>query len=284
MARRKLRNKTGFTYIVFFSGGMGSWAALMRTVEQARPVDTIIALFTDTKAEGDTHPHRGEDPDTYRFMKEVQVKLADQVTFVDIADGRDIWRVFRDVRYMGNTRHDPCSAKLKRELAHAFVERFDPNTTILVIGIDWQELQRIPDNVEAWKPYIVRFPMCEKPLMTKKQIIEWCRAWGVEPPQLYEFGFDHNNCGGFCVKAGLGQFYKLWLHLYERYRYHERQQEKLFKILGNRYPFLRKTINGKLMYLSLQEYRYYLELETIEALPPDTTDMADTGGCGCFSY
>lgn len=218
MARRKLRNKTGFTYIVFFSGGMGSWAALMCTVEQARPVDTIIALFTDTKALGDTHPHRGEDPDTYRFMKEVQAKLSDRVKFLDIADGRDIWQVFTDVRYMGNTRRDPCSAKLKRELAHAIVERFDPNTTILVIGIDWQELQRIPDNVEAWKPYIVRFPMCEKPLMTKKQIIEWCRTWGVEPPQLYEFGFDHNNCGGFCVKAGLGQFYKLWLRLYERYR------------------------------------------------------------------
>jgi hypothetical protein len=86
-----------------FSGGIGSWAAAKRVAEQ-HGTDDLILLFSDTLI---------EDPDLYRFLKEAAANVGGQ--FLRIADGRDPWQVFHDVRMMGCTRADVCSRVLKRE-------------------------------------------------------------------------------------------------------------------------------------------------------------------------
>lgn len=260
-------------HIVFNSGGIGSWAAGMRVAEKYGS-ENIIQLFTDTKKLNDAHPHRGEDEDLYRFLRESSPIIGGKLEWVSA--GKDIWRTFEDARYMGNTRVDPCSRVLKREFARKWVEeRFAPDEVTLYIGIDWTEAHRAINNKKFWEPYNVEFPMIDEPYLDKEQMCQWAESFGVKRPRLYDLGFSHNNCGGMCVKAGLGQFYNLLKKMPERYAYHEFKQEELFQVLGKRVPFLRQRSKGETKYLSLKEFREQAEMQ-IEI------DMGDIGGCGCF--
>ena len=92
---------------------------------------------------------------------------------------------------------------------------------------------------------------------------------------MYEMGFTHNNCGGFCVKAGQGQFEMLWKLLPEVYLKNENEEQLAIKANPNLRPFLRKTINGKLRYLTLKQFRE----EFLESNKPIDSD--EFGGCGC---
>ncbi|WP_373232092.1 hypothetical protein [Cohnella sp.] len=259
--------------VVMFSAGIGSWAAGMRVAEKYG-TEKLILLFTDVKHKLDQHPHRGEDQDAYRFLVEGAQVIGGKLVW--ISRGKHIWQTFEDNRYMGNSRVDPCSRELKRELAREWVEKhFKPDEVTLYIGIDWTEMHRCASNEKAWYPYKVEFPMCDQPYLVKSDMCRWAESLGVKRPRLYDLGFSHNNCGGFCVKAGLGQFYNLLKTMPERYAYHESKQEELFSVLGKRVPFLRQTVNGKLRYLSLKEFR-----EQVEA--GKQIDMFDLGGCGCF--
>lgn len=268
-------------HVVFNSAGIGSWATGMRVAEK-QGTEKLIQLFTDTKKLNDKHPHRGEDEDAYRFLRESSPLIGGKLEWV--SHGKDIWRTFEDARYMGNSRIDPCSRELKREMARKWVEKnFKPDEVTLYIGIDWTEAHRAVKNVEFWKPYHVEFPMIDEPYMTKEEMCQWVESLGVKRPLLYEMGFSHNNCGGFCVKAGLGQFHLLLKTMPERYAYHEQKQEELFAVLGNRFPFLRQTKNKQTRYLSLKEYRE--QIEHLESSGKDVScevDLQDMGGCGCF--
>ncbi len=62
---------------------------------------------------------------------------------------------------------------------------------------------------------------------------------GIAPPRLYAMGFPHNNCGGFCVKAGQAHFALLLRTMPERYAYHEAKENELRAELGWRQTILR---------------------------------------------
>jgi hypothetical protein len=269
-------------HVVMNSGGIGSWAAGKRVAEKYG-TDNLIHLFTDTKKKNDQHPHRGEDQDLYRFLVEGVEIIGGTLEW--ISKGSHIWQVFEDNRYMANSRIDPCSRELKREMARKWVEkRYKPDEVTIYIGIDWTEYHRTVAIKRYWEPYNVEFPMCEQPFMSKNDMCKWAESLGVERPRLYKMGFAHNNCGGFCVKAGLAQFYQLLKTMPERYAYHEFKQEELFQVLGKNRPFLKQTVNKVTTYLSLREFRE--KVEDIERKQQDIgeqIDMFDFGGCGCFS-
>ena len=125
-------------HIVSYSGGLGSFMAAKRVIDLYGRTGVQL-LFTDTMT---------EDPDLYRFLDETADAL--NVELVRIADGRNVWEVFRDVKFMGNSRIDPCSRILKRELARKWMEKNCPPVgTILYVGIGWEEehrLERIREN------------------------------------------------------------------------------------------------------------------------------------------
>lgn len=257
-------------HVVMYSGGAGSWAAAKRVAEQ-HGTDNLILYFTDTKT---------EDEDLYRFLHEGAANIGGELV-ID-ADGRDIWQVFFDSRYLGNSRIDPCSRILKRERSRKWVEqKFQPDEVTLYVGIDWTEIHRLAAVKRNWQPYAVHAPMCEPPYIDKPDVLQWLEQEGIEPPRLYEMGFSHNNCGGFCVKAGLGQFYRLYKQMPERYRYHEQKEQELREYLGKDVSFLRQTRGGELKHITMREFR-----EQIEAAEQHHTqleiDLFDIGGCGCF--
>jgi hypothetical protein len=250
------------TYIVSYSGGLGSFMAAKLTIDKHGP-EKVRLVFTDTKT---------EDPDLYRFITETSDKLG--VELVQLADGRDIWQVFEDVRYHGNNRVDPCSRVLKRDLFRRWLEsQYRPDECVIVFGIGPNEAHRMKTIMERWAPYF-----CEAPLITQRiepgQIDDALEALRIQKPLLYELGFPHNNCGGFCVKTGQKQMALLLRTMPDRYKDHEARQEKLFQKIG-KHGFIRRTENGELKYLSLREFREFLE-------SGGNPDLYDNAGCGCF--
>lgn len=250
-------------HVVHYSGGTGSWYAAARVVEKFGP-DDVVLLFADTLT---------EHPDLHRFLDQSAALLGLKVT--KIADGRDIWQVFIDKRYLGNTRIDPCSYYLKRVLLRTWLEdNCDPAETMNYIGIDWSEEHRLDDSVEYWAPWRVDAPLIAPPLVDKDYINRELLLAGVKPPLLTRLGFPHNNCGGGCVKAGQGQF-KMLLELQpETYATWEAGEERVRVHLGKDVAILRDRRGGTTKPLTLRAFR-----ERIQA--GQKVDEHDFGGCGC---
>lgn len=251
-------------HVVFFSGGVGSWAAAKKVSEQVGPEQTIL-LFADTLI---------EDEDLYRFVDEVAVQLG--VEIVKLVDGRTPWQVFRDNRWIGNTRTAHCSQELKTEQCEKWVRaNCDPALTTLYMGIDWTEEHRLVRARARWKGWSLEAPLCSPPYMTKSDLLAALVESGIQPPRLYSLGFPHNNCGGFCVRAGQSQFALLLKTFPERYAEHELEELALRDHLGKDVSILRDRRGGDTKALTLRALR-----ERIQA--KEEIDPYDWGGCGCF--
>jgi len=258
-------------HIVMMSGGIGSWAAAKRVANQIGTED-LIMLFTDTKF---------EDEDTYRFLHEAADNVGGQLEI--IADGRDIWQVFEQNKFLANSRVDICSRVLKRELADKWIaERFTPETATIYVGIDWSEEHRYTRMARRKLPWVYRAPLCEPPYLTKMQLHKWAEEEGLKQQRLYTMGMPHANCGGGCVKAGVGHWRHLFKEWPERYALWEQKEQELYEKVPNAKPFLKMTRDNETFYLSLKELREkYLEPEAEGERVQ--MDLFDWGGCGCFA-
>lgn len=253
-------------HVVMFSSGIGSWMAAKRVAEQ-EGTDNLVLLFMDTLI---------EDEDNYRFLEEAAENIGGKL--VILRDGRTPFGVFKDVKFMGNSRIDPCSRILKRELADKWIaENYEVENVIVYVGIDWTEVHRHERMAKRKLPWIYKAPLIDPPYIEKSQMIDLAREEGLEPPRMYQYGFQHANCGGFCIKSGQAQFEKLYTVWPDRYREMEEEEEAVYQEIGSQRPFLRVTEGGELKYKSLREFReQYLEGDK-------QCDLFDWGGCGCFS-
>lgn len=250
-----------------FSGGIGSWAAAKRVAEQYG-TENLYLLFADTLI---------EDEDLYRFLDEASANVGGK--FVRLAEGRDPWTIFKDVRFLGNSRIDPCSQILKRHLCDKWLnENFKPEECQIYIGIDWTESHRYERMKDRKLPWVYKAPLCEEPYLTKQNLFDMLKEEGIKPPRLYEMGFPHNNCGGFCVKAGKNHFKLLLEKLPERFKYHEQKEQELREYLGKDVSIMREQRNKKKYNLTMKQLR-----ERVEEDSKAFKDEHEWGGCGCFS-
>lgn len=254
-------------HIVSFSGGLGS-AITADMVCKKYGKDNVTMLFADTLV---------EDEDLYTFNRDVVELLG--CDFVTICEGRTPWQVFNDVKYIGNTRVDPCSKVLKRDFIRKYItNNYKPEDCIIWVGIDCTEEHRLSPVVQRNKPFSYRSILIENDIfLTNEYKFKWLTDNNITAPRMYSMGFAHHNCGGFCVKAGLGQFKKLWEMLPDVYADNEREEQLAIKKNPNLRHFLRKTINGKLTYISMRDYRInYLEKNLVSE-----DENNEFGGCGC---
>ncbi len=258
-------------HLVMFSGGVGSWATAKRVVAKHGKQDVTL-LFADTNM---------EDPDLYRFLDEASTDIGIPVT--RIADGRNVWEVFAERHTIGNGKVDLCSSALKRDLLDEWRNaHFTPEDTTIYIGIDWTEKHRLERAQEKGAPWRYEAPLCERPYKLKSELLGELKAAGIEIPRLYRLGFPHNNCGGFCIKAGHKQFALLLRTMPERYAWHEAQEERVREIQRQRgiipssVLYHRRGGAGRVR-ITMKEFREAIESNA--ELPFEETDLA--AGCGC---
>lgn len=296
--------------ICTLSGGIGSWAAARRVVDRHGTADVTL-LFTDTL---------WEDSDLYRFLVEAAANLlgeavpaqftmhkevppiandddamARRVEFIKalavqvreifpwlvwIIEGRTPWQVFRDERFLGNSRVDPCSKILKREPADRWLDQNCLEMdTVVYVGIDTTEEHRFAElrdrrAVDGWR---YEAPLCEAPEVFKLEIFDWLKAAGIASPTLYAAGYAHNNCGGFCIKAGHGHYANRLTKHPERFALDERQEQGMRDMLGRDVSILTdRSGDGVKKPMPLSALRRRIE-------GGGKVDRHDLGGCGCFA-
>lgn len=226
-------------HVVMFSTGASS-AYLLDLVIQQQGKENVIPFFTDTL---------WEDEDNYRFMKEVLEHL--DIEPVVYTDGRTPEQVFFDERFFGNFGTAPCSRDLKMKQTVIYIEelRSQGIEPILYFGIGKHEAKRsirITENYShnCLEPVECRFPLADKPMSKGyfSAVIEG--QWGIKLPRMYLYGFEHANCSGRCVKAGI-RHYKLLYRVWPQRFNAQEEMERKFRTEINDYTLLKKSTGRK---------------------------------------
>jgi hypothetical protein len=160
-------------------------------------------------------------------------------------------------------------------MSRKFIKQFKSDEVIIYLGFDWTEMNRFEKAQKAWLPYTIKSPLCEPPYIDKEDMKLMIAEDGIELPRLYKMGFAHNNCGGGCVKAGIGHFAKLYKEFPERFKLWEDNEQAIREHLGKDVSILRRTRQGVKSKLTLKTLRE--EIDTLTA-----AELCDIGGCGCF--
>ena len=291
-------------HIVSFSGGAGSFATAKQVAKKVGLTD-LVMVFCDTLI---------EDSDLYRFnydvashiyeiesselkvlcysvpevyeegRKEHLYKLAKcwNSVFGDkfpyLQNGMDIWDSFKKNSWVGNSRVAHCTTDLKgKEFMKWLKVSYQSDECVLHFGFDWAEAHRLETAKKNWSPYTCEAILCQTPFLSRQQIMQIIDDCEIDLPRLYDLGFSHNNCGGFCVKAGLKHFKLLFEKMPQVYAYHQAKYDALAAELPTAKPFLKKTVNKQQSYLTLGEYADMLKTNQ----QFDIFD--DSNQCGCFS-
>lgn len=293
-------------HLIFFSGGIGSWK-VADIVSKKHASENTYCMFTDTLI---------EDNDLYRFMleawseiykKERPVELikrakclfqpyqdmdirkeqleslrVDSMEYFNnviwLSEHMDVWDIYKKTRFLGNSRIAKCSHVIKQDLADKYVRsNFSEEDTILYLGIDWTEVHRKKGPLKNWQPYKVEFPLCDEHMVFKEELFNELDKLKIKVPELYELGFSHNNCGGFCCRAGQGHFLNLLKQKPELYSYHENKEKEFIDYIGKDVSILKRTVNKQVERLTLEKLRSLYETGKEESI-----DKLDMGGCGCF--
>ena len=253
--------------VVSYSGGVGSWVAGLRAVERYGP-SNVTLLFADT---------RMEDEDLYRFLREGAEVIGVPVTI--IADGRTPWEVFADERFLANSRIDPCSKILKRKLLDAYIKNhWQPDVCIWLVGMDYcqKERLRLERLQHRCAPYTVDSPLFWKPILDKDMAKLVALKHGLRLPRLYDMGFQHNNCGGACVKGGQAQWATLYRMMPDRFQWHAQQEEALRQALGKNVSILRDRTQQRSKPLTLHAFAQRL------AMSPELPLSDESQACDCI--
>ncbi|WP_284486022.1 phosphoadenosine phosphosulfate reductase domain-containing protein [Sedimentitalea xiamensis] len=248
---------------ISLSGGVGSGVSALTARRFGYDFELV---FADTLI---------EDEDAYRFNRDIARACSKEL--ITLTTGKDPWDIFVEKRYIGNTRTAHCSTELKTRPVMRFLDKFAGAGDALVLGMDWSEQDRIERAQGVWgdRPIV---SLLNRHKITRPQHGAILALAGIKMPRLYEHGFPHNNCGGFCVKAGLKQFKTLMTSFPERFDQHEKRMSQVMEQIGpTARPFLRKTVNGDVNYLTLAQFKEAVEDGQIEI------GEYDYRGCGCFS-
>jgi hypothetical protein len=256
-------------YVVQFSGGLCSFWAAHRVI-QKHGKERVTLLFADTCM---------EDEGLYRFNDQAAKYLGVELTV--LRDGRTPWELFRAEGVIGRSGLDVCSRVLKRDMLDKWrMQNTTPEKSTFYLGLDWTEEHRLNGDaqrqgmVKIFSPWCVEAPMMEEPIWDKCRMMKELEATGITLPRLYSMGFPHNNCGGFCVKAGQAHFAKLHELMPERYAWHEAQEAETRKIVGDYSVMNDRRGDGKKKTMTLEMFRKRIETG-------EDFDRHDWGGCGC---
>ena len=198
-----------------------------------------------------------EDPDVWRLCDAVQSALGVQIEYIGL--NLTPWDIFRRVRMIGNTRVDPCSRVLKREVLRDYVRDLQAcgEEVTMHLGITWDEQHRTHAITRHWSEAgaSTAFDLLDGFSLSRHEQMADCEARFGFVPRLYRYGFSHNNCGGACVKAGMQEWARLLYYLPDVYEWWESNELTLTAELGSSHTILRDRTGKRTRPLTLPAFR-----------------------------
>jgi hypothetical protein len=282
---------TGFKHIVSFSGGLGSAEALKQTVDRYGR-ENVIAVFADVKGSGLTHDfsfpavdellherYGGETRDLYRFIWQVANHF--DVPVIRLETAPTIFKVFAKQKafrlFSGGVFVHGCSAEKKRKQIKNWIlnSGLKAGEYDMTLGFGWDEEHRLQSARAYWQrelgfPIAVNAPLHADSCDTTK----WLTEAGIEVSRSYTELFEHDNCNGGCIAAGLAHFANLYHKRYEVYMYWAYMEARIQRVIGRDVTILTATRDGVKRPLSLYAF--------IPRILAGDYPKNDWGGCGCF--
>lgn len=231
-------------YISSLSGGVASAVSTDRAIQRYGRKNVTL-WFADTL---------WEDEDLYRFLDDCLKKWGGELSIYK--DGRTPLQLADDKHIIPNNRVSPCSGELKFKPFAKYLKTVSKPVTIL-LGMDWTEIHRMETpkhNYEKISGVSVDFPLMWKPCIIKSYF-DIVREWGIKIPQMYNYGFPHNNCGGRCIRQG-AKYWRLLKGTFPDRFAEVRDWEQDRRSLGDsraNYAILKSTRNGETVPLPLTE-------------------------------
>lgn len=230
-------------YVVWFSCGAASAIAAKLAVEKYG--DACEVVYCDTMAT--------EHPDNRRFFDDVERWIGRPITVIRSTKYATIDEVFEKTRYMAGIAGARCTTELKKLPREAF-QRLDD---VHIFGYTAEE-QRRADNFEDNNPALhVEWILIDQ-AVTKEACLLALSAAGIELPEMYFLGFEHNNCIG-CPKATSPGYWN--------------RVRRLFPEVFERRARQSKLLNARLV--RVKGKRIFLDV-----LPPDAHAPDDNIECG----
>lgn len=261
--------------------------------------------FPDYRVPEDTpiEEYQG-NPEWRAFLADLRARTIDAFPdMVWIVEGRDPWEVFRDRSFIGNSGVDPCSEGLKRlplarwrsGACHRIGELFGP-PDVFTVGIGEHEQHRFYGDAKslgilranAKDGWLYEAPLIalNDALLRGEQfsddilrlLLAPLDAFGLERARLYLLDYLHNNCGGFCCKAGQAHWANRFRVQPKRYAYDAMMERKLITFLGVNVAMLTDRRGGDKKPMPLDTFAQRLCEEPtseFEYLPGES-------GCGCM--
>lgn len=211
-------------HVISIGGGLSSTMELPERVIDCYGSDNVELIMCRLP---------NEDKDVWRLVKAVEKRFDKTVWMIGL--GLTPHDIFFQERFLGNSRVDPCSRVLKREvLARYMDDHYPRETTVMHVGVTFEEVDRMLAITENWrkKGWVVDAPLANDPSITRQYLMDKCdRLFGFVP-RLYKMGMSHNNCGGACIKAGHAQWARLLWFLPEVYRWWEEMEIRFQNEIG----------------------------------------------------
>lgn len=178
----------------FSCGAASAVATKLSIVENAGKLPLVVARCIV----------REEHPDNDRFAEDCEKWFGVPITNL-IAEKYDgsIYEVFKKRNYISGINGAPCTLLLKKEVRQKFQMPMDKQ----IFGYCAEERNRWDkfldaNNIDAHAPLIERgleHPDC----------LSIIKSAGIELPEMYKLGYQHNNCIGCCKASGAGYWNKI---------------------------------------------------------------------------
>lgn len=140
-----------------------------------------------------------EHSDNKKFLKDFENKFKVKINILKNEKyNGDIYKVFRERKFIKNQFGAPCTMLLKKEMRKKYQKPDD----IQIFGYTAEELGRRDRLIDA-NPEIITDDILIDNNITKNICKNWLIDNGFELPVMYKLGYQNNNCIG-CVKGGMG--------------------------------------------------------------------------------
>lgn len=185
----KVANKPEERVIAWFSCGASSAVAAKLAIQEHGDVEVI---YQETNA---------EHPDNERFLSDCEEWFGQKVIRISSDKYHDTWDVWEKRRYIAGVHGAPCTSELKRIVAEKYLNH---GYDLEILGYTVEEQRRVDLFRENNPERNIQAILVERGL-TKDDCLGMIYRAGIEIPEMYKLGYNHNNCIA-CPKGGMGHW------------------------------------------------------------------------------
>lgn len=179
--------------IAWFSAGITSAVACKLAVEN---FDDVEIYYIET---GSHHK------DNIRFLNDCAKWIGKEIKILQSKKYSSVSDLIETRRFLNGPKGALCTTELKKQVRRELHRKLNPDAHIL--GFDISERKRAEDFTRRHTEANFLYPLIEFG-MTKDQCAGIIALNGIDIPEMYKLGYEHNNCIG-CVKGGQGYWNKI---------------------------------------------------------------------------